>query len=130
MARAMSSLLASSTTSTSKPSCAQRRGQAAGIVDRLRQRRGGVGIMAIADHQRDPGGALPTSTLCSVATALAASSARLFSAAWAPIASDTRPTRAAAMVTERREMRTASTFIGSFPIVVQAARQISRANAG
>src|SRR6266481_11378 len=54
---------------------------------------------------------LAVSLFCSVAIALAASSARLFSAAWAPIASDTTPARAAAMVRERREMRSCLTFI-------------------
>src|SRR4051812_29115273 len=43
--------------------------------------------------------------------ALAASSARLFSAAWAPIASDTMPKRATARAIERREMRSCVTFI-------------------
>src|SRR6476659_6504949 len=66
----------------------------------------------------------PTSEFCSVAIALAASSERLFSAAWAPIASDTRPTRAAATVTERREMRSCLTSIIQFPIVDQGARQL------
>ena len=32
----------------------QRRGQRPGVVDRLGQRRIGVGIMAVADHQREP----------------------------------------------------------------------------
>ena len=37
-----------------KAVAAQRRGQRAGVVDRLGQRRAGVGIMTVADHQRDP----------------------------------------------------------------------------
>src|SRR5882672_7444513 len=69
-----------------------------------------------------------TSEFCSVAIALAVSSERLFSAAWAPIASDTKPTKAAATVTERREMRSCLTSIIQFPIVdrgtVQTARQL------
>ena len=52
----MSSLLASSTTSTSKPSRRSAARQRPGVVDRLGQRRIGVGIMAVADHQRDRGG--------------------------------------------------------------------------
>jgi hypothetical protein len=44
------------------------------------------------------------STLCSVETAFAASSALKLSAAWAPIASDTVPASAAAMAMLRREM--------------------------
>src|SRR5260370_4624953 len=55
---------------------------------------------------------LPAATeLCSVSIALAASSARMLSAAWAPIASDTMPIRAAAKAVERREMRNWATFI-------------------
>ena len=53
--------------------------------------------MAIADHQRDAGRLfLAAGPACSEATDSAASSERMFSAAWAPIASDTMPTRTAA----------------------------------
>ena len=44
---------------------AQRSGQRAGVVDRLGQRRSGVGIMAVADHQRDPRG-VPGDTGCAL----------------------------------------------------------------
>ena len=39
-----------------KTLAAQRRGQAARVIDRLRQRRRGIRIMAIADHERNAGG--------------------------------------------------------------------------
>ena len=48
---------------------------------------------------------LPIETACSLPIVLAASSERLLRAAWAPSASDTRPAKAATMVTVRREMR-------------------------
>jgi hypothetical protein len=54
---------------------------------------------------------LVASAVFSVAIALAASSDRLFSAAWAPIASDTMPASAAATAIERREMHNRLTFI-------------------
>ena len=41
-----------------KAVAAQRRGEAAGVVDRLGQRRGGIGIMTIADHEGDAGSLL------------------------------------------------------------------------
>src|ERR1700676_2287306 len=72
------------------------------------------------------GGRLEVTSACSVATALAASSARLFSAAWAPIASDTMPTNAAATATERREMRSGPTFIAVIPVTVEGAKNQSR----
>src|SRR5579862_3210006 len=50
-------------------------------------------------------GRLPTLVTCSAAAILAASSARLFSAAWAPSTSDAVPINAAATPSERREMR-------------------------
>jgi hypothetical protein len=64
-----------------------------------------------------------------VAGALAVSSERLFSAALAPIASDTTPTKAVAMVTGRREIRSCLTFITIIPVIVKGARNFSRANA-
>jgi hypothetical protein len=70
-----------------------------------------------------------TSPLCSVTTALAVSVERLFSAALAPIANDTTPTKAAAMVTERREIRSCLTFITIIPVIVKGAQTFSRANA-
>jgi len=54
---------------------------------------------------------LPIEPVFSVPIALATSSARLFNAAWAPIASDTRPTKAAATVTVRREMRSLPSIV-------------------
>jgi hypothetical protein len=53
----------------------------------------------------------------------------LFSAALAPIANDTTPTKAAAMVTERREIRSCLTFITIIPVIVKGAQTFSRANA-
>ena len=38
-----------------KAVAAQRRREGAGVVDRLGQRRGGIGIMAVADHEREAG---------------------------------------------------------------------------
>src|SRR5882762_1225339 len=55
------------------------------------------------------------SAACSVATALAASSARMFNAACAPIASDTVPASAAAILIDRREIRSCRSFITVFP---------------
>jgi hypothetical protein len=54
----------------------------------------------------------------------------LFSAAWAPIASDTTQANAAAMVMDRREMRSCLTFIAvRFLVVVimLGAPSVSRA---
>src|ERR1700720_3626470 len=65
-----------------------------------------------------------TAPLRAEATALALSSARLFNAALAPIASDTTPTNAAAMVTERREIRSCLTFITIIPVIVKGARNL------
>src|SRR5438067_9013546 len=84
-------------------------------------------------------GRFAASRSCSVATALAASSARRLSAAWAPIASDTVPTSAAAMARERREMQSCLKFItdqswslpplGSFLVTAEqlGAAELSRA---
>src|SRR2546423_14790184 len=60
-------------------------------------------------------GLLAASSDCSVPIALAASSARLLSAAWAPMASDTMPRRPATKATERREMWNWLTFITVHP---------------
>src|ERR1700760_2272901 len=55
---------------------------------------------------------------CSLATAaLAASSARRLSAAWAPIASDTVPANAARMPIDRRETRGCHKVITVYPWV-------------
>ena len=65
---------------------------------------------------------------CSEATDSAASSERMFSAAWAPIASETMPTRTAATASGRREMRNSLKFISS-SCPSSSAREVSRANA-
>src|SRR5579871_530629 len=55
---------------------------------------------------------------CSAEATLAASSARLFSAAWAPMASDTVPRSAATTASDRRDMpnpeKRAKKFISDF----------------
>src|ERR1700746_2528682 len=63
----------------------------------------------------------------SVATALAASKARLVSAALGPLTSDTVPTRATAMTMERREKGSCLRFItGRFLLSLPATRGSSR----
>src|SRR4051812_29855860 len=64
---------------------------------------------------------------CAASTALAAPRDRLFSAAWAPIASDTMPTRAAAMASERLDTLSCRTFMRFVPNRYADA-PVSRAN--
>src|SRR5579863_2128550 len=78
-------------------------------------------------------GRLKAFAACSELAAVATSSERMFSAAWAPIASDTVPTSAAATAIERREMRSPerwpNTFITGLITIHRAvlARSLGRA---